>query len=169
MNFDKNTIYYFLTASIFLLLKTIYTFTETSDLMFLLKPISFLVSWITNAPAKFSELGCYHQNLNILIDKSCSGFNFWGICFVMLSFLGIKSLNLRQLQVLILAIALIFAYIFTIFVNTSRIVISLVLDHIFPQNWAWFHEAEGAFVYLFFLICLYLGFDYSLKKLAKLS
>jgi hypothetical protein len=32
-----------------------------------------------------SDKGYYHDNLNILIEKSCSGFNFLLLCFCMLT------------------------------------------------------------------------------------
>lgn len=77
--------------------------------------------------------------------------------------LVIKSLQTRKIHFLILPVSLLMAYIFSIFVNTARIIFSLTLDKIFAQSWAWFHEAEGAFIYLFFLICIYFVAEYSLK------
>jgi len=37
-----------------------------------------------------AETGYFHSKLNIVIEKSCSGFNFWILCFMVFAYLGLK-------------------------------------------------------------------------------
>ena len=126
----RNKIPYYLTSIVlFILLKAVYTLTITNDLYFLLKPTNTLVSLVTNSNANYApNTGFYHTNLNIVIDKSCSGFNFWMICFIMLTFLSIRYINKTTFKFLTIPVILIVSYFITIFVNASRILFSILID-----------------------------------------
>ena len=173
MPIQKNIFFHLSTIGIFLLLKILYTQTDTNDLLFLLQPTNTLIELINNSPSVYSQLiGYYHADLNIVINKSCSGFNFWILCFVMLNFKIASTLKNTLQYILATASILIGAYMFTIFVNTSRITFSIFMTPITnsiynntPPNWL--HEAEGSFIYLSFLIIIYLGFDHILSKFNK--
>ena len=122
--------------AIFLLLKYAFTIADASDLIFLLKPTNIFVGLLTGSHSVYIECnGYYHETLNIIINKSCSGFNFW-----LLSFLSFAYLKLP------IPTALGCAYLLTIFANTSRIFASIAM-----QSRA-LHEAIGIITYLSFLI-----------------
>ena len=171
MKIDKNIYYYLLTLVSYVLLKFFYSLATIDELSFLLKPTNKLVGLVLNSKAQYlSEKGYYHDELNILIDKSCSGFNFWVLCFIMLSFLSFTYLSKKKLKIIALPIVLAITYILTIAVNTSRILFSILIQKIQANNsiekeFSWLHQAEGIFMYLFFLILIYLGFEYILKKI----
>lgn len=155
---------------IFILLKFYYTIADNEDLILLLAPTSKIISLVTNTSSEFLlDSGYFFEKLNIVIDKSCSGFNFLILCFIMLTFSGIKFFKSRNKKILLMLILLFTSYFLTIFVNTSRIMFS-----VFSRNYGanfidnqidWLHQAEGTFIYLSFLIIIYLAFNLVIKKI----
>ena len=170
---NKNILYYSVVTGVFILLKLSFIYASNSDLVFLLKPTNFLIEFITNSQPQYLESnGYFYQKLNILIDKSCSGYNFWLVSYVMLAFLAISVLKNRTHKTIAIPLFLLITYLLTIFVNSSRILISVVLRDseliIIDEKPVWLHQLEGSFVYLFFLICIYLIFERLFKTLEQL-
>lgn len=178
--------YYGIIALIFIGAKLIYPYLTIDNLYFLLTPISYLVAFFTDTEMSFSvESGYYFPLLNIVIDKSCSGFNFWLIAFVVFSFMMINSKNSNlsfgrrvvpevsghsgtseSHKIIGIVKAIMMAYILTIIANTSRIVSIIKMNNIFPtwnEQYEWLHAAQGTFVYLFFLIGFYLFLNQKLN------
>jgi exosortase K len=157
----KNNHKYIFVIILFIGLKLLFSKASTIDLVFLLKPTDTLVSLISSSSGIWTENGYFHQDLNILINKSCSGYNFWLIGFIMLSFLSIQKEFQFSYSI---PIILLLTYLFSILVNSSRIVILMRLEYTLQQNLNlhlnWLHQAGGAFIYLLFLIISYLSFDY---------
>lgn len=157
MQTNKNLLYYLLSIGIFLLLKLGYTFADNNSLFFLLKPTDKLVSFLTGSSSVYLvSNGYYNDKLNILIDKSCSGFNFWILCFLVFTYLTIKYLDKPIHKILSIPAALFSAYCVTIFVNTSRIYASIIVQHqtknILLNYQPLIHEAVGIITNLSFLI-----------------
>ena len=124
---NKNFLYYLSAIAIFLLLKTVYPYAENDDLFFILSPVNRLLEFLTNSESQYySDSGYYYQTLNILIEKSCSGFNFLMLCFLMLAFQLAGYFNKNNFKYLLLPFALFLSYILTIFTNTSRIILSIL-------------------------------------------
>lgn len=160
MTTNKNLIYYLLTIGIFILLKFWFINADNNSLAFILKPTDKLVGILINSESIYlPENGYYHDRLNILIDKSCSGFNFWLLCFLMLFFLTLKYLKKNSHKLLSIPVTIISAYILTILVTTSRIFVSIIIQNLpvsFPnigQNII--HESIGIITNLSFLILFY--------------
>lgn len=166
----KNIPFYILIIFIFLILKLIFSFLNTNEIIFLLKPTNKLVEIFTGQNSFFiPNEGYFYENLNIIINKSCSGFNFLLLCFVMLSFSALKFLVSTYKKLIFILLIFIFSFIFTIFVNASRINFSIVLSNKSSfdfNNISWLHQAEGIFVYLFFLVAIYLFFEFIMKKIS---
>ncbi len=161
---NKNIPYYIIVFVIFILLKYAYTLADNNQLLFLLKPVNLFVSASTSSFSVFiPEKGYFHRHLNILIDKSCSGLNFWLIGFLMFSFLGLKYSQNQQKKLVVIPLALIVAYLLTIFVNASRIFILIVIQkkmyYFTNSQLAFIHEAVGIITYLSFLILVYIIAD----------
>jgi exosortase K len=158
---NKNIPYYLTVVGLFILLKYGYTLADNNDLAFLLKPTDKLVGLLTGSHSVYlSESGYYHDQLNILIDKSCSGFNFWILGFLLFTYSSIKFFDKTSNKILIIPIALIGAYLLTIFVNTSRIFASIVVQSqtkniLFNQQHI-LHESIGIITNLTFLILAYI-------------
>lgn len=129
---------------------------------FILAPVTRVVELLTGENATYIEnRGYLLAGLNIVINKSCSGFNFMCITFGLICFVisGYPPRRKHSLYLLLLP-TLICAYLFTLAVNTSRILLAVQINFR-VQQWGfpipdWLHLAEGVFVYLFFLILIYI-------------
>ena len=155
-------------GGLFILLKFWFTLAENDSLFFLLKPTSKFVGLLTGSQSVYlADSGYYHTGLNILIDKSCSGFNFWILCFLVFTYLAIKYLDKPIYKVLTIPTALVGAYLLTVFVNTSRILASVVVQNLTKNIWSnqqhLVHEAVGIITNLSFLVLVY----YLVEKLLK--
>lgn len=162
MQTDKNILYYLAAIGLFILLKFGYTFADNDNLIFLLKPTDKIVGLLTGSSSVyFSDKGYYHDNLNILIEKSCSGFNFLLLCFCMLTFLCLKYVDKIVFKSLTIPFAFIVSYFLTIFVNAARIVASIIVQHqannFLPNRLHLIlHEIVGVITNLTFLILIYI-------------
>lgn len=166
---NKNIPYYLTAVGLFILLKFCFTRADNYDLTFLLKPTDKFVGLLTGSHSVYlSDNGYYHEQLNIIIDKSCSGFNFWILSFLLLTYLTIKNLNKPTHKAMCIPVVLICAYILTIFVNTSRIFVSIVVQNqtknIFHNQQHIIHEAIGIITNLSFLILAYILVEKTLKN-----
>lgn len=161
---NKNIPYYLTAAGLFILLKFGFTLADNNDLTILLKPTDKLVGLLTGSHSVYlSDSGYFHEHLNIIIDKSCAGFNFWILCFLLFTYLTIRHLDKSIHKFLTIPTALIGAYLLTIFVNTSRIFASIVVQtqtkNIFINEQHIIHEAIGITTNLTFLILAYILID----------
>lgn len=143
-----------------MLLKFGYTLADNNELIFLLKPTDKIVGLLTGSHSIYLPVsGYYHEYLNIVIDKSCSGFNFWVLCFLLFTYLTVKHVEKTLSKILTIPTALIGAYLLTIFVNASRIFASIVVQtqtkNIFLNQQHIVHEAIGIITNLTFLILAY--------------
>ena len=160
MQTNKNIPYYLTAVGLFILLKFGYTLAKNNDLTFLIKPTDKLVGLLTCSHSVYlAKSGYYHEHLNIVIDKSCSGFNFWILCFLLFTYLTVRHFNKTLNKILSIPTALIGAYLLTIFVNTSRIFASIVVQSqtkkILLNHQHILHEAIGIITNLTFLILAY--------------
>jgi exosortase K len=166
---NRNILYYLIAIVIFILLKFGFTIANNDDLLFLLKPTDKLVGLLTGTNSIYSsDKGYFCNTLNVLIDKSCAGFNFWLLSFLMLTFLGLKYSYNKFKRIFVIPLALIGAYFFTIFANTSRIFVSIVIqnqtNNIIKNQQHNIHELLGIITNLSFLILLYFLTNKILKK-----
>lgn len=160
MQTNKNIPYYLTAIGLFILLKFAFTLANNNDLTFLLKPTDILVGLLTGSHSVYlADSGFYHDKLNILIDKSCSGFNFWILSFLTFTYLIVKYPNKPLHKILTIPIALFGAYLLTILVNTSRIFASIIVQiqtkNIFANQQHLIHEAVGIITNLTFLVLFY--------------
>lgn len=167
----KEIIYLALSFLIFVVLKFLYSYTDAETLRFLLAPVSWGVELFTGEASVFkAAYGYFYPNLNMIIDKSCSGYTFGLICFLMTSFVLIRSERIPKL--ITIPLAILFSYIVTIVANVSRIIIYLMfmkadIGSSFNISSNVLHESEGVFVYLFFLIAFYFALNYILNNKSK--
>lgn len=132
-----------------------------TDLSFLLSPISQLVSLFTGLSFVFDvEQGYLATNNLIVIDKSCSGINFFLLTFSLLIFWFIRHFRNLLHQLLFFFTALVSTYLFTVLVNAFRITVAvklLALKDALPWvDTDLFHLLEGILFYAFFLVGFYL-------------
>lgn len=142
-----------------------YSYATNDALIFILKPLSSIISIVTDASFSYSnETGFYFKNLNIAIDKSCSGINFWFISFVVFSISIIKVCKSNIQKVISIPLILVSTYILTLFANTSRILTSIFIAKQTSYDYPWLHQTEGVFIYLSLLILVYTILNRSLSK-----
>lgn len=167
MKAKQNLPYYIIAIGIFLILKLAFTTAGINHLTFLLGPTNKIIEVLTGSHSVFiQDTGYFHQGLNIVIEKSCSGFNFWILCFVMLSFLSIKYFESVSGKMMAMSLSFIVSFTLTILVNSSRIFTALIIQtqgsSITKQPII--HEGIGVATNLTYLILIYLCFE---KLLAK--
>lgn len=162
---SKNTFYHLFAFTFFIGSKFAYSFANNDMVSFLTRPTNTIISFITNKASTYnSESGFYYASLNIVIDKSCSGFNFWMLLFLLLFFSILKFTKSKEIKVLLLPATLLVSYLLTLFVNTSRILVSLFIEKNTSLDYNWLHQAEGVFIYLSFLILFYISLNYLQTK-----
>lgn len=169
---NKDILFYGFVAGLFLLLKLFYVFASSSDVLFLLAPTNLLVEWFTGSQSFFTkDFGYFFHDLQIYLDKSCAGFHFWLLCSFLLLFLTKKHAPNNKQKLLFFFTSFALAYGVTLFVNSFRIVASLVLQNqallvlkgftktnSLNQKFfqAMHHEAIGIVVSITFLTLVYL-------------
>jgi len=157
---NNNIPWYLLIITLFVLLKFSFSTANNDDILFLLQPINKLVGFLTGYSSVYSsETGFYYSQLNVLIDKSCSGFNFGIVCFIMLSTLFVRKINRVSRKIIAISTAFICSYIFAVFVTASRIYISIIVQRFytfFPKEMhSILHQIIGVLTSLVFLIFIY--------------
>ncbi len=168
-NFQKITdllsalLYHLPFLCIGLAIKYFYSIAENEELDFILFPTHLLVEIWTGHQGIFeAEKGYVFSTLSICIDKSCAGLNFWVVTFLSGGFAwAMKSPRIKSLP-FYLVFLLCISFITTIFTNSSRIFIAVIALKSFPHltDFTWFHEVQGAFIFLHALILFYLAISY---------
>ena len=164
--------FYLAIAGIFIVSKLVFSQVSTDDMRYFLLPLDGLLALATNSGSLYLPAqGFYHAQLNILIDKSCSGFNFFVLCFAMLAFLSVRHFAGGRQRVIAMVTCLGLAYALAMFVNGARILASVLLQRIGNplgyQHTELTHQMEGTFIYLFFLIVIYAVFQFLLTRRAR--
>ncbi|WP_298902643.1 exosortase K [uncultured Psychroserpens sp.] len=161
----KNSMYYLIAFVLVVILKFMYAHADNDMVLFMLKPINGVVETIANQNATYtSAIGFYFENLNIIIDKSCSGVNFWLISFMLFMFSLLKHTRTLFENIIVFPIAFAVTYLLTLFANISRILISIFIEKNTSFDYTWMHQAQGVFVYLTFLILFYLLTNHFISK-----
>ena len=151
----------------FIILKIGYKFADTQDLLCLIKPVDVMLSFILGSTSVYSENGFYFSDLNIVIDKSCSGFNLMLIAFLVFYYQLSKRSKLPIQFIKNSLLSLVLAYVFTVFVNSSRILSSILIQsktQSFINYQHLIHESIGIINNLTFLILAYLIIEKLISK-----
>lgn len=152
--------------AVFLIAKLLYVHASTADVRFLLAPTNALVSLLLNSASEFEPArGYVHAGLRIVIDKSCAGGNFWLLSWLLFTFDYLHQ-SIRPPRAAVLLALPAASLGLTVLVNTARIVGAVAVAQAWPFGAppAWLHEAQGALVYLFFLVVSHFGFLFLLSN-----
>ncbi|MBI1286254.1 MAG: exosortase K [Flavobacteriales bacterium] len=144
---------------------------SNDQLQFLLYPIQLLVGHFQNSQFQYFPAFGYVQTTGaISINASCSGFLFFNVLNAIGLFLIWKMTGplWRFSSAVKTSVVILMAYISTILVNASRILLSLDLLKV-SQTLSWFpdrfaHEAFGIFSFLIFSILYYITINQILKQ-----
>ncbi|HRH69513.1 MAG TPA: exosortase K [Flavobacteriales bacterium] len=146
-------------------LKWWYRSATTEELGFVLRPVVTLVGLISGESWTFnSEHGYFFPALNVLIDRSCSGVNFFVITAATFAFIVLKNTKGGCARPLLALFAAVAAYGLTLLANTGRILAMIHLDHLQLHPSPRAHEAIGAFFFLFALLLATLALDRFLSR-----
>lgn len=168
----KHIILYIITISIAIGLKVFYFSASFSDVYFLIKPLNTAIEFLTKNQSEFiEEVGFVYESQEIIINKSCSGFNLWVICFLMYSYMFISSSYKKQYHLYIIPSALLLSFLSTLFINTIRVYVSFLLKTsplpLFRENTLVIHEMVGVINNFAFLIIIYYSLNYLLIKITS--
>ncbi len=136
-------------------LKAIYSISTLEQLRYFMAPMIPFIELFTQTTFSWVPEVGYSSPLNIIIEKSCAGGNFFIICFAFLSFKLWKFRTFLQfsLRILLLGIC---SYFMMILANTARIVSATKLveweitaNYIDPKT---AHLALGSILYVLTLL-----------------
>lgn len=127
-----------------------------AQLRFLLAPVDTVIYVVTGSSGVWRpDAGYFHADLNILVDASCAGLNFYLIAFLLVAYLLLRVRN----RWWVVPLALLLAWPVAVVTNATRILTLLTVGEarwgISASVW---HEGWGAFVYLTCLIIAGLAF-----------
>ena len=131
------------------------------QIAWLLKPTVWMVSAITGQLFSYQDgLGFVRSDGLVLIHKGCSGLNFWVIALALTWMHGVAFLKTSKRFIATLTILLLPLFV-TILANTSRILMSIQLEHIPLDTFlhlskSGVHLAIGMMTYLTMLFLYYL-------------
>ena len=152
------TILYGLLGLCFIILKFWYKTASAEALAFILLPINKIVGWVMGSSSTYIlNEGYLYSNLGIIISKSCSGFNFFLTCLLMLAVLLIINLDLIKKKLNTGLLFLVITYLATLMANCSRIITALHLKPFtqgLPEDIV--HSSIGIVTYFSFLLAIYL-------------
>jgi exosortase K len=156
---------------IFAGLKLAYPHLDTDNIRFLLGPTNKAIELISGSDAIYnSASGYFYPQINMVINKSCSGYNFLLISFLMIAFVFIKTSIIKKW--LVIPVSFLLAYASTLIANISRITGYMLIMNIgayssFGLPDKPMHQVEGIFVYLSFLIFGYLLLNQIINKIQR--
>lgn len=164
----EDIIYYVVVGGVFILLKLLYRELETEDLSFLLEPTSKIVKLMTGFEFEFlPKQGFYFTYPDILINKSCSAFNFMLISFLAFAYVSVREMLTHLQKSLALVGAILLAYLLALMSNSIRIYTAiklLPLGTLFPDYVGIIHETIGIVTNLTCLLLAYFLVERLLQK-----
>lgn len=146
-------------ASILILAKLFYKQATTEDLAWFLQPITYGLKLCLSVNFMQVPDGFYFEELNVLIDKSCSGFNLFLIYCALGGFCFLLKCKTSQQIITGTFLVVVISYLLTLITNFCRIYTLLCFEkplaHIFTIQSATMHEALGIINNTIFLILGY--------------
>ena len=155
----------------FIGLKFWYASAGTDSLAFLLDTTAAVVRLVTGCTSRFIEgQGHYFSQLDMIISKPCSGFNFLLLCSLMLSIHTFISMDRTIWKIASISLVPLLSLAITILANASRICCSVLLGPLMESqrfSAETIHESIGVFCYLAFLISSFLITDKLISKISN--
>lgn len=145
---------------------------KTNDLLFILAPSAKLVSFFGGYAMEWSDLSGFQiVGKNIRIEKSCSGFVYLGMLYLLLTYSFGKNWNYYKTKIQWVIFSIPLAFLFVVGVNAARIITGIGIETFSLQN-TWFpnklfHEFIGIIYFLFGMSAVYLLLDKPKLNLLK--
>lgn len=154
--FWKNGVFSFIGLALVLGIKYIYRSADCSRLRWLLAPTAFWAGMLSGISFTWQpDIGYWNHSVRFIIASSCSGLQFMLVTAATLIFSFIHEQPAKKKKLLWIGKSFCLAYLYTIFINGIRIVLSIwllpllsflpwKLGRITPEK---FHTGIGIFVY----------------------
>lgn len=165
-------IFYVLAAVIAFAGKLFYSLAPVRGLLFLLSPVTFLVSTFTGIPFACDESAGY-MNLatGIVIGKSCAGMNYLILLYAMTIISFLHYFNKLTEKILFQGCALAGSWLLCVYATAARIIISIPMlsaGDSFPfLKTDTAHKIVGIVVYVTILLLYYSTTDYVFTGVMK--
>lgn len=129
----QNWIYYAAGAALVLGIKYGYSRSSCDGLRWILTPTARWVRALSGIPFEYeSQVGYISYTYRFIIAASCSGVQFMTIAFAALAFSFVRRMKTAKGRWGWMAFSLGFSYLFTVFVNGIRIILSIYLPVYLP-------------------------------------
>lgn len=167
-----NLFFYTLAAVLAFAGKLFYSLASTRELLFLLSPITFLVSAFTGIPFTYDESAGY-ANLasGIVIGKSCAGMNYLILIYTMTIVSFVHYFSKTSGKILLQGCALAGSWLLCVYATAARIIISIPLlsaGNNFPfLKTDTAHKIVGIVVYVTILLLFYSITDAAFRRIKK--
>ena len=160
-----------LVLAVFCVAKLSWSEPEPEEVLFILTPTDFIVSFLFSSSSHFEPgIGFVHNKLDIIINGFCAGHNFLLILFLCACFAIFQRIqNVRRRWLFILGAALL-SYLITQLMNTFRIAASMAYPKSIADGFIseeTLHELIGVMVYLISLITIYQCLQILLTKITS--
>ncbi|MCJ8311911.1 MAG: exosortase K [Saccharospirillaceae bacterium] len=143
--------------------KLFYRQATTQELIWLLMPVNQLIEWVTGFQSNYIiNKGYYFQSIDMLINKSCSGFNLFLISMLIVLYLFFNKVRTIYQVILSVGVSVILAYVFVLITNCVRILNVMLIEHstLFTLNAnTVIHQSIGILVNVTFLVIFYMLID----------
>ncbi|MCG8569566.1 MAG: exosortase K [Spirochaetes bacterium] len=152
-------------------LKILYHQGEVELFQWLLLPVAIIVTSIKGIPFQFfSHIGYVNYEEMIVINKSCSGLNFFIISFSLALFTCFPYQKRPIAYFKYLIVFILSAYFLTIMANINRICWAIDTVHLGTHyqyligKESWTHEGQGIIVFFSYLLVYYFILLYFKRK-----
>lgn len=161
--FCRNWLFYLIGCAVLLGLKLFYRSASADDLKWMLAPVSWWAGILSCTSFTYVPMAGYvSHSREFIIAPSCSGMQFWLIAIAVTLFSYVHRMPTRKTGVVWSAASIMFSWLYTIFVNGIRIVLSVYLplrfharglftDRFTPEK---LHTMTGTAVYFSALMLL---------------
>lgn len=169
--------FYLIGFFIILGLKCFYRDADSNDLAWILTPTARWVGILSGIPFEYEPgIGYINHSFRFIIAPSCSGVQFMCISIATLIYSFVHRMKTKKKGFCWIAISLVLSYLFTVFINGFRIVISIYLP-IYLRSSDMFnkwltperlHTMIGTAVYFTSLLILYRIAGYICRKITDI-
>lgn len=152
--------------------KLFYSLAQVQGLLFLLRPVTFLVSAFTGIPFAYDpDVGYVNRVNGIIIGKSCAGMNYLILLYAMTMVSFLRYFQKKSGKILFQFGAMAASFLLSIYATSARIIVSISLISAggsFPfLKTDTVHKIVGIVIYVTILLLYYSAAEYSLKKMKK--
>jgi exosortase K len=153
----ENGVFYVAALFAALAVKYYYSLADAEHLGWILAPVARMVTMLSGMNFEWDlHSGFVNHSHSVVIAPACAGVNFLIICFATIFFTFVSRMKGIGAKCFWFGVSVITAYMVTVFTNTMRIIISIILYEA-PIYGGWvtpgrLHQLAGIFTYILVLV-----------------